>query len=187
MDTPSPPAVATGAPSGFGAARARLFAQDGRPPPFLGRRLEQPRAPTLGGAVDASGRTAVTRASREAEGAYGATGALVNSAGVMLTGDPVTRDPAERYRMSTLPEAGPTADDVADAIRHACRQSRNVYVRKIAPASAADWTERASAGPHRTPKPPPTRSAGVSIPVEPVGRVGLEPTTNGLKVHCSAN
>lgn len=31
------------------------------------------------------------------------------------------------------------------------------------------------------------RSDGVSADPPEVGRVGLEPTTNGLKVHCSAN
>lgn len=99
MDTPCALAVVTGARSGSGAARARLFAQDGHPLPLLGRRLERlealglPRA--LCRAVDVTGRAALTPAIREAEDAYGPTDVLVNNAGVTLTGDPVTRDPAE--------------------------------------------------------------------------------------------
>ncbi|MEV8477274.1 SDR family NAD(P)-dependent oxidoreductase [Streptomyces sp. NPDC051173] len=156
----------TGAGPGSGAACVRLFAQHGRPLLLLGRRFERLKAlgppRTLYKAVDVTDRAAFTPAVREAEDAYGPTDVLVNHAGVMLTGDPVTRDPAERDRMTviapgdaatepgshitgpevkesrqaaeTAPERVLTADDDAEAIRYACRRPRNVRVREIVPA-----------------------------------------------------
>ncbi|GAA0350096.1 hypothetical protein [Streptomyces blastmyceticus] len=82
--------MTAGAPPGFAAAGARLFAQDGRPPPFLGRRLEQPGALAVERG-SGRGRPYGPRPGRPGGGGrVRATGALVNSAGVMLTGGPMT-------------------------------------------------------------------------------------------------
>ncbi|MEU2870523.1 SDR family oxidoreductase [Streptomyces olivoreticuli] len=103
MDSSPGLVVITGAGSGFGAACARLFAQDGRPLLLLGRRLERLEALGLSTAmcraVDVTDRKALAEVVREAEDAYGPTDTIINSAGVMLTGDPVTQDPAEWDRM----------------------------------------------------------------------------------------
>ncbi|MFF4532386.1 hypothetical protein ACFY1P_24310 [Streptomyces sp. NPDC001407] len=95
--------------------------------------------------MDVTGRAALTPAVREAEDAYGPTDVLVNSARVMLTGDPVTQSPDGWDRMTAgvraayraqeaAPEGGLIAEDVAEAIRYACRRPRNVRIREIAPA-----------------------------------------------------
>ncbi|MBZ6477819.1 SDR family oxidoreductase [Streptomyces griseocarneus] len=95
--------VITGASSGFGAACARWFAEDGHPLLLLARRADRLEALGLPKAmcrrVDVTDRAALEAAVREAEAAYGPADALVNNAGVMLTGDPVTQDPAEWDRM----------------------------------------------------------------------------------------
>ncbi|MEV4437836.1 SDR family oxidoreductase [Streptomyces sp. NPDC049577] len=95
--------VITGASSGFGAACARLFAREGHPLLLLARRTERLRELGLPNAlckaVDVTDRAAVIAAVRDGEGAYGPTDVIVNNAGVMLTGDPVTQDPAEWDRM----------------------------------------------------------------------------------------
>ncbi|MEU5052005.1 SDR family oxidoreductase [Streptomyces sp. NPDC021096] len=95
--------VITGAGSGFGAACARLFAEDGHPLLLLGRRTDRLEALGLPGAmaraVDVTDRAAFAAAVAGAEAEYGPTDLLVNNAGVMLTGDPLTQDPAEWDRM----------------------------------------------------------------------------------------
>ncbi|MFI9205827.1 SDR family oxidoreductase [Streptomyces sp. NPDC053048] len=95
--------VITGASSGFGAACARWFAEDGHPLLLLARRtdrLESLGLPkTMSRPVDVTDRAAVVTAVREAEAEFGPADAIVNSAGVMLTGDPLEQDPVEWDRM----------------------------------------------------------------------------------------
>ncbi|WP_334329903.1 SDR family oxidoreductase [Companilactobacillus sp. HBUAS59699] len=84
--------VITGASSGFGAAMARLFNENGYPLLLLGRRTEKIEALNLTGEVmvrhaDVTDRSELSNAIAEAEAKYGATDLLVNNAGVMLLGN----------------------------------------------------------------------------------------------------
>lgn len=94
-----PLVVITGASSGIGAATARLFSEAGHPLLLLARRLEPMEALGLPGAtcraVDVLDVASFRAALAEAEAAHGPADLLVNNAGVMLCGDPVTQSPDE--------------------------------------------------------------------------------------------
>lgn len=84
--------VITGASSGFGAAMARLFNENGYQLLLLGRRTEKIEALNLTGEVmvrhaDVTDQSELSNAIAEAEAKYGATDLLVNNAGVMLLGN----------------------------------------------------------------------------------------------------
>ena len=95
--------VITGASSGFGAAIARQFSEQGYTLLLLARRLEKLKALNLPGAmcrqVDVTDRRAFEQAIREAEEQYGKVDCLVNNAGAMLLGQIDYQDPQEFRQM----------------------------------------------------------------------------------------
>ncbi|MGW1077384.1 hypothetical protein [Streptomyces sp. NPDC002537] len=121
MDAPPGPIVITAAGSGPATARVRPFAQDGHPPPFLGRRLERPVASPLPHTLRTVADVTPVTAVRDAENAYGPVGPTVNSAGVTLTGGPVTRD-REPFGVNGIPRA------VEFAVRAERRQTKAIRV-----------------------------------------------------------
>lgn len=99
MSSAKPLVVITGASSGIGAATARLFSEQGYPLLLLARRRDPMEALGLPNAlcreVDVLNVESFRAALAEAEAAHGPIDLLVNNAGVMLCGDPVTQSPDE--------------------------------------------------------------------------------------------
>lgn len=97
--------VITGASSGFGAAMAASFNQQGYPLLLLARRTDRIAALPLDFSrimvrgVDVTDQKALAAAIHEAEGVYGPVDLLVNNAGVMLLGNVMTQDPQQWRQM----------------------------------------------------------------------------------------
>lgn len=97
--------VITGASSGFGAAMAQMFNQEGYPMLLLARRTDRIKALPLDFAnimiagVDVTDQAAFGAAITKAEAEYGPTDLLVNNAGVMLLGNVQHQSPQEWQTM----------------------------------------------------------------------------------------
>lgn len=95
--------VITGASSGIGLACAKKFSVAGHPLLLLARRVENMEKlnlpHTLCRKVDITDVKAFEAAVREAESQYGKTDLLLNNAGVMLLGNPVTQSLSEWEQM----------------------------------------------------------------------------------------
>lgn len=97
--------VITGASSGFGAAMAKQFNEEGYALLLLGRRVEKIEALPLNfdrvmvRAVDVTDKDAFGAAITEDEAVYGLVDLLVNNAGVMLLGNVLHQDPQEWQTM----------------------------------------------------------------------------------------
>src|SRR5580700_2596723 len=95
--------VITGASSGIGEAAAKAFAALGHPLLLLARRVERLQALNLPSSicvkVDVANRDEVIKAISDAEQKFGATGCLVNNAGVMLLGQVKDQQPQEWQKM----------------------------------------------------------------------------------------
>lgn len=95
----------TGASSGFGAAMAKQFNEEGYALLLLGRRVEKIEALPLNfdrvmvRAVDVTDKATFGAAITEAEAVYGPVDLLVNNAGVMLLGNVLHQDPQEWQTM----------------------------------------------------------------------------------------
>lgn len=91
--------VITGASAGIGLATAKQFAKLGHPLLLLARRVKPMQALNLENTIcmslDVTDRKAFEDAVRLAESQFGAVGAIVNNAGIMLLGNIVSQDPKE--------------------------------------------------------------------------------------------
>ena len=95
--------IVTGASSGIGEACARHFSEAGHPLLLIARRLDRLKSlylpNTICAQVDVTERSAMEEAIQGAEEQYGATGCLVNNAGVMLLGIVESQSPEEWKQM----------------------------------------------------------------------------------------
>ncbi|WP_155287433.1 SDR family oxidoreductase [Lacticaseibacillus zhaodongensis] len=97
--------VITGASSGFGAAMAQNFNQQGYPMLLLARRVARIKALPLDfsnvrvAGVDVTDQAAFRAAIETAEKEFGQTDLLVNNAGVMLLGNVMNQDPKQWQQM----------------------------------------------------------------------------------------
>ncbi|MGL5254694.1 MAG: SDR family oxidoreductase [Brevinema sp.] len=95
--------VITGASSGIGMACAKKFSGLGHPLLLLGRRLEKMDSLNLPNVicrkVNVTCKDSFESAIREAEESYGPTDLLINNAGVMLLGNPLSQDIEEWDQM----------------------------------------------------------------------------------------
>ncbi len=93
----------TGASSGIGKAIAQKFAKEGYPLLLMARRQEEMEAMNIDNAlskkVDITDADAVKKAVADAEKTFGPVECMINNAGVMLLGDPVTQSPDEWQQM----------------------------------------------------------------------------------------
>lgn len=93
----------TGASSGIGKAIAQKFAKEGFPLLLMARRQEEMEALNIDNAlikmVDVTDADAIKKAIADAEKVYGPVECMINNAGVMLLGDPVTQSPDEWQQM----------------------------------------------------------------------------------------
>ena len=93
----------TGASSGIGMAIARKFAHEGFPLLLMARRQDKMEALNIENAlvkkVDVTDADTLKRAVAEAEELYGPVECMINNAGVMLLGDPVSQAQEEWHRM----------------------------------------------------------------------------------------
>jgi len=93
----------TGASSGIGKAIAQKFAKEGFPLLLMARRQEEMEALNIDNAlikmVDVTDADAIKKAIADAEKIYGPVECMINNAGVMLLGDPVTQSPDEWQQM----------------------------------------------------------------------------------------
>ena len=93
----------TGASSGIGKAIAQKFAKEGLPLLLMARRQEEMEALNIDNAlikkVDVTDADAIKKAIADAEKVYGPVECMINNAGVMLLGDPVTQSPDEWQQM----------------------------------------------------------------------------------------
>ncbi|WDF82114.1 SDR family oxidoreductase [Lacticaseibacillus pabuli] len=97
--------VITGASSGFGAAMAKMFNEQGNPMLLVARRTDRIEALPLDfknimvEGVDVTDREEFAAAIAKAEAKFGPTDLLVNNAGVMLLGNVMTQDPKQWQTM----------------------------------------------------------------------------------------
>ncbi len=93
----------TGASSGIGKAIAQKFAKEGYPLLLMARRQEDMEAMNIDNAlikkVDVTDADAIKMAVADAEKTFGPVECMINNAGVMLLGDPVTQSPDEWQQM----------------------------------------------------------------------------------------
>jgi NADP-dependent 3-hydroxy acid dehydrogenase YdfG len=91
--------VITGASAGIGLETAKQFAKLGHPLLLLARRVEPMQALKLANTmcmpVDVTDRAAFEDAVKLAESKYGAVGAIVNNAGIMLLDNIISQNPKE--------------------------------------------------------------------------------------------